>query len=209
MLEDLNDTNKDPEASQSSGEEPIHQESSKKKNPKLSRNVLNLIRTTMRNNIELTHIADNKANVLLSLNALMLTFLVPIVVANFEFIRISRLGPALAFFVITCLVTIYLAALALKPGDFKKLEKQRGTENFSSPFFFGNYHRMSADQFATEINAALDDNEAIRKHIVQDLYYIGARLGQKMTIVRNAYNFFMFGIILSVTVASFIMLFLN
>ena len=45
----------------------------KKKKENLEKGLLNIIRTTMRNNIVLTHIADNKANVLLSLNALMIT----------------------------------------------------------------------------------------------------------------------------------------
>ncbi len=54
----------------------------KKPKKKLSKDIINIIRTTQRNNIELTHIADNKANVLLSLNALMVTFLLPLVVAN-------------------------------------------------------------------------------------------------------------------------------
>ena len=40
----------------------------KEKKSKISKEVLNVIRTTQRNNIELTNIADNKANMLLSLN---------------------------------------------------------------------------------------------------------------------------------------------
>ncbi|MEZ4957629.1 MAG: hypothetical protein R2825_28985 [Saprospiraceae bacterium] len=44
------------------------------KKDKLTKETINIMRTTQRNNVELTHIADNKANVLLSLNAIMLTF---------------------------------------------------------------------------------------------------------------------------------------
>ena len=50
----------------------------KGKKQTLNKNSLAVLRTTLRNNIELTSIADNKANVLLSLNALMLTFFGPI-----------------------------------------------------------------------------------------------------------------------------------
>ena len=189
----------------------IEPESTKevKKSKKLSRNVLNMIRTTMRNNIELTHIADNKANVLLSLNALMLTFLLPIIIANFDFIKEMHLGLALVVFVITCLVTIHLSAVALRPGDFSKLAKENGDGEFSSPFFFANYNRMSSGEFEEKIGEALDNEDMVRKHIVQDLYYIGARLGQKMTLVRTAFNFFLMGLVVSVLIASVIMLFIN
>lgn len=176
---------------------------------KLSKNVLNVIRTTMRNNIELTNIADNKANVLLSLNALMLTFLVPVIIAKFDFVIMRELGLSLAIFITTCLVTIYLAALALKPGDFRKLEKQRGAKRFASPFFFGNYHLMKAEDFEAKVNEALLNEDTVRKHIIQDLYYVGARLGQKMYIIRVAFNIFMAGIIISVLIAAATMLFVN
>jgi len=174
---------------------------------KISKNVLNVIRTTMRNNIELTHIADNKANVLLSLNALMLTFLLPMIIANFDMIVAKNLGLSLVIFIITSLLTIYLAALALKPGDFRKLEQEKGNEAFNSPFFFGNHYNMSSKEFQNRIEEALINDDIIRKHVLQDLYYIGARLGQKMTIIRNAFNLLLAGLILSVLAAAASMLF--
>ena len=77
----------------------------------------------MRNNIELTHIADNKANVLLSLNALMITFLVPFVVPNFESIKEFNLVFPLGLIVITAFVTIYISTLVLKPSKFNQNKK--------------------------------------------------------------------------------------
>ena len=44
---------------------------------KLDKESVNIVRTLQRNNVQLIHIADNKAAVLLSLNAIMLTLLVP------------------------------------------------------------------------------------------------------------------------------------
>ena len=52
----------------------------------LDKNSINIIRTMQRNNIDLKHIADNKANILLSLNALMITVLIPIILSNLEII---------------------------------------------------------------------------------------------------------------------------
>ena len=126
-----------------------------KKPRRLDKNVLNVMRTTMRNNIELTNIADNKANVLLSLNALMLTFLLPVIIPNFDFIQDKKLGIAIGLLVLTCLVTIYLSAIALMPGDFDKLGKEFKKGKFVSPFFFGNTHKMSIQEFEQYIEKSL------------------------------------------------------
>ena len=182
---------------------------SEKKPKRIPKNVLNIIRTTMRNNIELTHIADNKANVLLSLNALMLTFLLPMVVGNFNFVMSMKLWPALIVLIVTCLVTIYLSALSLKPGDFKKIEKEKGTDEFSSPFFFGNLYKLTELEFEQLIDEALSKDDVVRRHIIQDLYYLGTRLGEKMSIIRYAFNFFLTGLIVSVVIAAVTMLVAN
>ncbi len=99
---------------------------------------LNIIRTTYRNNIELTNIADNKANILLSLNALMVTFLIPIVLSNLDVIVQYALYLPIGTLSLTCLATIIMAAMATRPikmGD-QNLEDEHGTTQ--SPFFFGN-----------------------------------------------------------------------
>ena len=171
------------------------------KSIKMSKGVLNIIRTTMRNNIELTHIADNKANVLLSLNALMLTFLLPIVVPYFDQIKAYHLSIPLGMLVLTCFVTIYLATLVLKPGKFFENQKELKKGKYVSPFFFGNYYKMNKNEFSTYLKEALSHNDLIKDHITEDLHYIGSRLGQKMTFVRLAFNIFTFGFFSSISVA--------
>ena len=71
----------------------------KEKSKKLPKEALNIIRTTLRNNIELTNIADNKANVLLSLNALMITLLLPLIIPNLALIKELHLYVPLFFLI--------------------------------------------------------------------------------------------------------------
>ena len=176
---------------------------------RLSKDILNIIRTTLRNDIELMNIADNKANVLLSLNALMLTFLIPSVIPNIEFIKEKNLAIPLLLIILTCLVTIYLSALVLKPGDFDKYRKRFEKGEFISPFFFGNYYQMNSKEYETYIKDALSKERLVRRHITQDLHYIGSRLGQKMSIIRNAFNIFLTGLILSITLSAIILFVTN
>lgn len=180
----------------------------KKKPKKISKDILNIIRTTMRNNIELTHIADNKANVLLSLNALMITFLVPFVVPNFDLVRQYRLGLPIALLVITCFITIYISALVLKPGKFDQNQKLLKQGNYVSPFYFGNIYKMNRTEYAGFIKEALSDADLVKNHLVDDLHHIGARLGRKMFLIRSAFNIFMIGFFSSISLG-LIFIYLN
>jgi hypothetical protein len=56
------------------------------KNKKLDKEATNIIRTIQRNNVQLIHISDNKAAILLSLNAIMLTLLIPNAISNMDLI---------------------------------------------------------------------------------------------------------------------------
>jgi len=44
---------------------------------------------------------------------------------------------------------------------------------------------------------SLNSTKDLKKHLAQDLYYIGKRLGEKMAHVRKAYNIFIVGILLT------------
>lgn len=170
----------------------------KRQRGRANKDIINIIRTTQRNNIDLTHIADNKANVLLSLNALMISFMVPIVLANFSFVLEQNLSIPLITLLLTNLVTIYFATLVLKPGKIEqKKENRLNRSRHFSPFFFGNFYKMSHDEFKPYIKEALDDRSHIMDFISDDLYYVGARLGQKMRTIEIAFNIFLVGLSIS------------
>jgi len=155
----------------------------------------------MRNNIELTHIADNKANVLLSLNALMITFLVPFAIPYFDSILKYNLGAPLTLLVITCLVTIYIAALVLKPSKFYENRKELENGRHVSPFFFGNLYKMNKAEFSKYIESAVPNNEMLKCHITDDLHFVGSRLGKKMGLIRIAFNVFLTGLFVSIVLS--------
>jgi len=178
----------------------------KNKKKKLSKKTINIIRTTQRNNIDLTAIADNKANVLLSLNALMIAALFPIVLSNLEVIEIYYLGIPLLILALTCFTTIYFSAQVLKPSNFDKMRESYGSISKPSPFFFGNIYKDSAADYFSKIDESLENDEDLKSHLAQDLYYIGKRLGDKMSMVRKAYNIFIFGIFITLLLTIIILM---
>ena len=169
--------------------------------------IIDVIRTTLRNSIDLTNIADNKANVLLTLNGLMITFLMPLVLSNIEILLELKLILPPLILILTCVITIYMSSMVLKPGDFRaqKAEKLKEGKKFS-PFFFGNYDTMTRKEFFPYMQEALSNNEDLNEFLADDLYFIGKRLGEKMTLIKYAYNIFLTGLSMSVVSAIVILL---
>ena len=178
-----------------------------KKVKNISKQTINIIRTTQRNNIDLTHIADNKANVLLSLNAIMLSFLLPLVLANTDEIVEHYLYVPLLILAATCFATIYISTIVLKPSDFDKFRKQLGEDSQFSPFFFGNFYKMEMNEFFDHLDDSLSDSELLKVHIAQDLYYVGHRLGVKMSRIRLAFDIFIFGLFTTILSAVVVLCF--
>jgi len=171
----------------------------RKRKQYLNKNTLSILRTTLRNNIELTSIADNKANVLLSLNALMLTFLVPLTIPYLDVIQATGLWLPFIILALTCLVTIYLAVLVLKPGKFAGQGiKIENANDHLSPFFFGNFQNMDKAEFLDYSSDVLSDEYLVKSFVSNDFYHIGLRLAQKMRIVRYAFNFFIYGMSIAI-----------
>jgi hypothetical protein len=65
----------------------------------------------------------------------------------------------------------------------------------SNLFFFGNFYRMSFDEYVSGIATVVGDDEIMDSAITRDLFYLGKSLGKKYYFLRLCYNIFMFGII--------------
>ncbi len=161
-------------------------------------NIISLIRTTQRNYIDLTNIADNKAHILISINSLMLTVLIPIILANYQIIIEKHFYFPLTFFAFTCLFTIIFSAMVLTPfsGNKQKSEIAKKTTK-RSPFFFTNYADLTIDEYRSLFQKTLSSKDAVNQIIVSDLYYFGINLASKYKLVKRAYKVFNTGMILS------------
>jgi len=173
----------------------------------LSKQTVNIVRTVQRNNIELTAIADGKANVLLSINAIMITFLIPAIAASMDVIIEEYLYIPLSILAITCFITIYISVLVLRPSNFDKFIEELNPEMKFSPFFFGNFYNMKPDEFFKYLRESASEADLVKAHLAQDLYYVGKRLGKKMTWVRQAFDIFLIGIFLTLTSTGIVLFF--
>ena len=169
----------------------------KETNP--DRGIQTMYRVTLKNHIKLSDIADTKANILLSVNAIILS----IVLANL-FPKLDKpanfylIFPTMLF-VLTAIVAMIFSVLATRPkvtsGNFTKEDVKNRKVNL---LFFGNFHKIPLEDFKEGMKDMMNDRDYLYESLMKDLYYLGIVLDKKYKLLRYAYNIFMFGIILSV-----------
>lgn len=173
----------------------------KYKNNSPERGIQTLFRVTMRNHLKLSDIADTKANILLSVNAII----VSLALSNFvpdivdPSTTTSNTMLPMLILLIFSVASIIGAILSTRPnvtsGEFTKDQVNKREVNV---LFFGNFHKMPYDQFQWAINEILKDQDFLYDSLTKDLYFLGVVLNRKYMLLRITYTIFMIGIILSV-----------
>ncbi|MGS2725335.1 Pycsar system effector family protein [Psychroserpens sp. BH13MA-6] len=166
------------------------------KNESPERGVQTFYRVALRNHIKLSDIADTKANILLSVNAIIIS----VVLANL----ISKLdtNPYLTWptviFTLFSVISMIMSIIATRPnvtsGQFTKEDVKNQKVNLS---FFGNFHQMALEEYEWAIQEMVNDKDYIYKALTKDLYFLGKVLERKYRLLRITYTVFMIGIIVS------------
>lgn len=158
-----------------------------------------IFKTALRNHIDLTSIADNKANIMLSINALIITIAMPLL-ANYAGDNPKLIVPSVVLLT-TCVASIIFATLATRPiknRGFTNIEEiSSGPTNL---FFYGNFYKMKFNDYLKGVQEVMQEDERIDVSIISDLFYLGKALGQKFNLLRTCYSIFMVGITLSVII---------
>ncbi len=181
-------------------------EKKQKKNKGYSRGVESMFRNTARMQINLSSIADNKSNILISVNAIIISITTTVLVSRFEETP-NIILPTLIFLVFS-LVTIVFAILSTRPhissGTF---DKDGIRQNKVNLLFFGNFYNMKLEDYEWALGELMKNDDNLYSMMIQDQYSLGKVLAKKYKLLRIAYNVFMFGIIVSVL--SFVLAFVN
>ena len=156
-----------------------------------------LFRITSGVSQRLSEQADNKANILISVNSIIMSILLSIVVARLD--RYPHLTIPIILFLTVNLVTITFSILATRPsvpgGTFEQGDVESRKVNL---LFFGNFYRMHFDEYANGMYKVLGDKGYLYFSFIKNLYEHGVVLGRKYQKLKIAYNIFMYGIIVSV-----------
>lgn len=163
------------------------------------RGIETMFRVTLRNHITLSDIADTKANILLSVNAIIISLALSNLLPKLDNPSNGYLIVPTIIFVLFTIASMILSVLATRPnvtqGKFTKEDVKQKKVNL---LFFGNFHKMKLDEFEWAMNEMMKDKDYLYSSMTKDLYFLGLVLNRKYSLLRTTYTVFIIGIVISV-----------
>jgi len=175
--------------------------SNKKKKEKVesNRTIDTLFRTTLRNHTSLSAIADRKANILLSVNAIIISICLSTLIPKLDSPGNAHLIIPTFVLLIFSVATIIFAIQSTRPkltsGQFTKAQVEKREVNL---LFFGTFHQMPFEEYEEALKEIMKDKDYLHHALTKDLYSLGIVLNKKYKFLRITYAIFTLGILLSV-----------
>ena len=179
----------------------IKKKKTKKEDKKVKpdRGVDTLFRITLSNHTRLSGIADSKANILLSVNAIIISIALSSLIPKLDNANNAHLIVPTFIMLMFSVVSIIFAILSTRPkvttGTFTRQDIEDKKVNL---LFFGNFYKMPLVEYEWAVNEMMKDNAYLYNSMIKDLYFLGVVLEKKYRLLRITYNIFMIGIIISV-----------
>lgn len=174
----------------------------KKKLEKLDspeRGIETMFRVTLNNHTTLSQIADSKANILLSVNAIIISVALSTLIPKLDAPNNSHLIIPTFIMIMSSVACIILAIMSTRPkvssGTFTRKEIEEKKVNL---LFFGNFYKMPMEEYLWAMKEMMADRQYLYDTMIKDLYYLGIVLNRKYKLLRLTYTVFTIGIVVSV-----------
>jgi len=178
----------------------------KKTGKNFGRGVDTVYRVTLRNHINLSSIADGKANMIISINTLVLSILITAGSAGFSMTELG-LSSNLKFIIpvlvlmLSSLSAIIFAVLSAIPKVSGQSFTREDVQNHRvSLLYFGNFLKLGKEDFMEYLRDLKEDQEILYDDLSRDLYNLGAVLDKKYRLLSIAYRIFVGGLAFSFVV---------
>jgi HD superfamily phosphodiesterase len=182
------------------------EENSKAEKP--TRGIETMFRVASSNHQRLSDMADSKANIMISVNAIIISVVIGFVGRRLDSTQ-AMLIPTLLL-LIGCVTAIIFAVLATRPkipdGFFTQQQVADKTVNL---LFFGNFYKMDYEHYYDGMKKVMADREFLYGSLIKDIHSQGKVLGSKYKQLRISYTVFMFTLIISVVAFAFTFIFLD
>jgi len=164
---------------------------------KRPRAVETMFRTAYRVQMDLTSLADNKANMMISINGIIISIIIAAVAPKLDS-NPWLLLPA-AVFLTGTLVSIVYAILAARPRvSSAPITLQDLAHSQGNILFFGDFANLAKSDFLEGMRDLIGDQESVYDEMILNIYGLGSVLQKKFKLLQIAYTAFMFALILGV-----------
>lgn len=161
------------------------------------RGISTMFRIMSDNHVNLSQMADSKANIMISVNTIVMSIMVSVLLGKLQFYP-EFIWPTIILLAV-CLGAVVYAILATRPNITKGTFTEEDIRNKKvNLLFFGNFYNMSLHEYDWAMKEMMKDNEYLNSSMIKDIYFLGVVLARKYKYLRISYNIFMFGLILAI-----------
>lgn len=169
----------------------------KQKQSLVARGIQTMLRLTSENHLRLSDMADGKANILISVNSIIISVILSVLVRKLE--TDTYLTIPTIIFLAFSVATIIIAIMATRPkvteGRFTRDDVMNKRINL---MFFGNFYKSSLEEYEWAMGILMQDKDYLYSSLVKDIHQLGVVLGRKYKLIAIAYTIFTIGIVVSV-----------
>ena len=169
----------------------------KPKDPKTERGVVAMFKIMSDSHNNLSQMADSKANIMISVNTIVLSIMVSVLLGKLQFYP-EFIVPTIIL-IIVCLSAVVFAILATRPnisgGRFTREDIQNKQINL---LFFGNFFNMELPDYDWAMKEMMKDKDYLYGSMIKDIYFLGVVLARKYKLLRISYSIFMYGLIAAI-----------
>ena len=178
----------------------------------LGRGIDTLYRSNYRNHINFSAIADGKANMMISINTILISVIVTLSGASFSVfeglhIESLRFTIPIIILLLGSLVSVFFAVMSARPKvTEKKVTKKNVKRKDITLLYFGNFLEVTKEEFTAHLAELKNNQQELYDSMSKDLYNLGLVLKEKYRLLSISYTAFIIGITLSVV--GFLLIFL-
>lgn len=161
------------------------------------RGIETMFRLTSKNHLDLSGMADSKANIMISINSIIMSVVMGSLMSKLDsnehlyYPTVILLGVNLA--------SLIFAILSLRPNVSDGLFTREDIDNQKTNLlFFGNFHKMKREDYHWGMNKLMENANFLYSNLIDDIYFLGVVLARKYKLLRTAYNIFMYGMVVVV-----------
>ena len=169
------------------------------------RGIDTMYRTAFRNHINLSRIADGKANMMISINTIILSIVITVSGASLSFFEDTFyenpefLIPIISL-LLSSLIAVVFAVFSARPTvtEYRVKKDKLIKSKEASLLYFGNFLKLEKEEFIEYMAEMKLDQSALYDDLARDLYDLGQVMHKKYLLLTISYNTFVGGLALAV-----------
>ena len=169
------------------------------------RGIDTMYRTAFRNHITLSKIADGKANMMISINTIILSIVITVSGASLssfgdEFAENPEFLVPIISLLLSSLIAVTFAVFSARPNvtEYRVKKDKLIKSKEASLLYFGNFLKLEKKEFVEYMATMKLDQNALYDDLAKDLYDLGQVMHRKYLLLTISYNTFVGGLALAV-----------